>query len=100
MRKVSILVASALFAVPAFAADHTVTIEGMKFSPAVLSIAAGDTVTFVNQDSAPHTATAEGTFDTGRLRQGQSGQVTFDAAGSFAYVCTVHPAMKGTITVQ
>ena len=100
MRKFSILVASILFAVPAFAADHTVTIEGMKFSPPALSIAVGDTVTFVNQDSAPHTATAEGTFDTGRLSQGQSDQVTFDAAGSFAYVCTVHPAMKGTITVQ
>ena len=100
MRILAILAATALFAVPAFAADHTVTIEGMKFSPASLSIAAGDTVTFVNNDSAPHTATAEGTFDTGRLNQGQSAQVTFDAAGSFAYICTVHPSMKGTIAVQ
>jgi plastocyanin len=100
MRKFSILVASALFAVPAFAADHTVTIEGMKFSPASLSIAVGDTVTFVNQDSAPHTATAEGTFDTGRLNQGQSAKLTFNGAGSFAYICTVHPSMNGTIAVQ
>lgn len=100
MRSLAILAATALFAVPAFAADHTVTIEGMKFSPAMLSIAAGDTVTFVNKDSAPHTATAQGTFDTGRLEQGQSGQLTFAAAGSFDYICTVHPAMKGTIVVQ
>ena len=39
-------------------------------------------------------------YDTGRLQQGQSGKVTFSAAGSFDYICVIHPAMKGTITVQ
>ena len=100
MRKFAILAVSALLAVPAFAADHTVTIKGMKFSPASLSIAAGDSVTFVNQDSAPHTATAKGSFDTGRLNKGQSAKLTFNGSGSFAYICTIHPSMKGTVAVQ
>ena len=93
--------AAALFVSPAFAADHAVTIVGMAFSPAEISVAAGDTITFTNQDSAPHTATAlEGAFDTGRLGQGQSATVTVAGAGAFAYKCVIHPSMKGVVTAQ
>lgn len=94
-------VTSLLLAFPALAADHAVTIQGMKFSPANLSVAAGDTVTFTNMDSAPHTATAnDGSFDTGRLNKGDSATVTIGGAGDFAYICAIHPAMKGTISAQ
>ncbi|MEM7258676.1 MAG: plastocyanin/azurin family copper-binding protein, partial [Pseudomonadota bacterium] len=55
----------------------------------------------VNQDSAPHTATAtSGAFDTGNLTNGQSGSITLTDAGSFDYICAIHPSMKGTIVVQ
>lgn len=85
----------------AMAADHTVTIKSFKFSPAQITVAAGDTVTFVNEDGAPHTGTAlDGSFDTGRLNKGESGTVTLSSAGSIEYKCNFHPNMKGTITVN
>lgn len=85
---------------PAQAASHQVLIKGMKFDPRELTIAAGDSVTFLNEDNAPHTATArDGSFDTGRLSKGESVEASFAAAGTFDYFCAVHPMMKGTITV-
>lgn len=89
-----------LTAKPARAATHQVTIAGMQFSPASLTIAPGDTVVFTNADGAPHTATAkDSSFDTGKLAKGDSASITFSAAGEFAYYCKVHPMMKATITV-
>lgn len=89
-------------AAPALAqTTHTVTISNFAFSPANLTISPGDRVIFVNQDGAPHTATADGGgFDTGRLGRGQQAGLTFNAAGSFGYFCAIHPAMRGQITVQ
>lgn len=90
-----------LHAFPALAASHTVTIKGMKFSPKNLQVAVGDSITFVNQDSAPHTATAsDGAFDTGRLRRGQSKRVTIRTAGKHNYICRIHPSMKGSVTAK
>lgn len=90
-----------LHAVPALAATHTVTIKGMAFVPKTLAVRVGDKINFVNQDSAPHTASAgDGAFDTGRLTRGQSKLVTVSKAGTHAYICKVHPMMKGTITAS
>lgn len=89
-----------LIAGPARAADHSVMIRNMKFEPAELTIAAGDTVTFTNADGAPHTATADdGSFDTGKLKKGDSASLTFSTAGSFAYHCEIHRGMKAVLTV-
>ena len=83
------------------AADHAVSISGNAFSPANLTIAVGDTVTWTNSDARGHTATADdGTWDTGNIANGASGSVTFPAAGSFSYHCDIHPEMTGSITVQ
>jgi plastocyanin len=80
------------------ATNHNVAIQSMKFAPADLRVAVGDTVTFTNMDSAPHTGSAkDGSFDTGRLSKGQSGTVKIGAAGDHAYFCKVHPNMKGVI---
>jgi plastocyanin len=82
------------------AADPSDTIVGFKFSPGTLTIHVGDTVTWTNQDTAPHTATAQnGSFNTGTLKKGQSGSHTFTQAGTFAYICAIHPFMHGTIVV-
>lgn len=89
------------FTAPAFAADHLVEIQGMKFSVPALEVAVGDTVTFTNLDGAPHTATArDGAFDTGRLAKGGSATITISEAGTFDYFCAVHPAMKASITAE
>jgi plastocyanin len=82
------------------AGDSTVTIQDFAFGPAELSVAAGTTVTFVNNDTTAHTATADdGSWDTGTIEPGASATVTLDAAGTFAYHCQFHPNMTATITV-
>jgi len=82
-------------------AEAAVTIQDFAFGPQTLEIAAGTTVTFTNNDSAPHTATADdGSFDTGQLDQGASASVTFDTPGTYTYVCAFHPNMTGTIVVS
>lgn len=90
----------ALAATTARAATHAVSIEGFAFNPANLTIAAGDIVTFTNNDGAPHTATADnGGFDTGRLNRGDASSIQFDAAGTYSYYCAIHRRMTATITV-
>ena len=89
-----------MMARPAMAASHTVTIKGFKFSPADLTVSVGDTVRFVNEDGAPHTATAKGGFDTGRLNKGDSREITINTAGKQAYACQFHSNMKGSITAE
>ena len=85
----------------ALAPSTGVEIKDFSFSPASLTVKVGDTVTWTNQDSAGHSATADdGSFDTGVLSQGESNTVTFSEAGSFPYHCTVHPNMKGTVVVE
>lgn len=78
-----------------------VTIENYAFSPIKLSAAAGTTVTWTNKDSTPHTVTADdGSFDSGNLGSGDTWTYTFKVAGTFAYHCNYHPAMKGAVTIK
>ena len=57
-------------------------------------------VRWTNMDGAPHTATfSERGMDTGRLSRGQSGEVTFSRAGTYDYVCAIHPSMRGRVIV-
>jgi plastocyanin len=82
-------------------AKNSIQISNYSFSPATLTVKTGDTVTWTNQDSAGHSATADDkSFDTGVLDQGKSGTSTFSKAGTYAYHCSVHPSMHGTIIVQ
>jgi amicyanin len=83
------------------AASGSVTIADFSFTPATITINQGDTVTWNNNGPTPHSATATGgEFDTGILRKGQSGSHTFNQAGTYSYICTPHPYMKGTVVVQ
>jgi len=83
------------------ATTHEVTIKSFAFVPADITIAAGDSITFTNEDGAPHTATDDnGAFDTDRLNKGQAATLTFASAGAFSYFCKFHPNMKGTITIS
>lgn len=82
------------------ATTHTVVIRDFSFNPANLEIKAGDTVTWVNEDSARHSAwDLNDQFDTGLLGQGQSASLTFNGAGTFSYRCRPHGNMRGTITI-
>lgn len=90
----------AAFPMVARGASATVDIEGFKFQPAAVTIAVGDSVTWVNADSAPHDAVAnDGTWLTPTLTTGADGAIVFETVGTFAYRCSIHPEMTGTVTV-
>jgi plastocyanin len=77
-----------------------VTIRDFAFSPQLLEVRVGTTVTWTNEDSAQHTVTFRtGMADSGLLSEGQTYQCTFMTLGIFAYYCTVHPHMTGTVRV-
>jgi LPXTG-motif cell wall-anchored protein len=83
------------------AASTGVTISDFQFSPGSVTVNVGDTVTWSNNGPTGHSATAnDGSFDTGILQKGSSGSHTFSQAGTFSYICTPHPFMKGTVVVQ
>jgi plastocyanin len=87
-------------AVAHVAGDPGVTIVDFKFAPGSTTVHTGDTITWTNDGPSPHTATAsDHSFDTGTLSRGQSGSHTFTTPGTFAYICTIHPFMHGTIVV-
>ncbi|MGC1728315.1 MAG: cupredoxin family copper-binding protein [Steroidobacteraceae bacterium] len=80
---------------------HTVTIEGMQFSPPELTVHRGDRIVWVNKDLFPHTVTAAGkSFDSGSIAAGASWSYVAATSGDYAYGCTFHPTMQGRLTVQ
>jgi plastocyanin len=82
------------------AADATITIADFTFD-APTTVAVGDTVEVVNEDTVGHTWTAAGgEFDSGTLATGATFDHTFEEAGEFDYFCSIHPDMTGTITVE
>lgn len=85
---------------PAPAANIAVSIQDFAFNQATIEIPVGTTVTWTNNDAAPHTATStDGVFASGRLDQGQTFSFTFTTPGEFAYFCEFHPGMQGTVIV-
>jgi plastocyanin len=83
------------------AASTGVTISDFQFAPSSVTVNVGDTVTWTNNGPTPHSATSTGgVWDTGIMDAGQAGSHTFTEAGTFSYICTPHPNMKGTVVVQ
>jgi plastocyanin len=81
--------------------DSTVTIDDFAFGPGSMSVAAGTTVTWTNEDSAPHTVTADDdSWTSETLATGDSFTHTFDAAGTVAYHCALHPRMTASVVVE
>jgi plastocyanin len=82
-------------------APVAVKIVDYAFSPQKITIPVGGSVTWTNRDDVAHTATAsDNSFDSGNLATGQSWSHVFTKAGKYAYVCTYHPNMTGTVIVQ
>ena len=101
------------------AAAPTITIQNFAYSPSNLTVAPGDTVTVVNQDTVAHTATSESAtgnftpgavngvqFDTGTINAGASGSFTIPASAPMGtvvpYYCALHlqGMGQGTVTIQ
>ena len=82
-------------------AAGTIMIKDFAFSPATLTVSRGARVTWMNVDGEPHTvASTSGAFRSGALDQQETFSFEFDEPGTYRYVCTIHPHMSGTITVQ
>lgn len=82
-------------------AGNEVFIQGMAFSPNILTITAGTTVKWTNKDAMVHTVTSDtNVFDSGNIAVDGTYSYTFNDAGTFAYHCTIHPSMKATVVVN
>jgi amicyanin len=83
-----------------------VGMKGIQFDPDSVTVKAGGTVKWTNNESVPHDVTKEDgpgakfSSGTGNMKQGDTYEQTFKEAGTVNYVCTVHPNMKGTVTVE
>lgn len=80
--------------------DVKINISDFKFKPDTVTVKAGSSITWVNEDTASHTATAKDGFDTGTLNKGDSKAVTLSKPGTFSYVCQFHAFMTGTVVVK
>ena len=104
MRRIALAFAcaSAFAAVPASAANHDVSVggAGFIFSPSTLTITAGDTVTFTNNDTYIHQVYVDGLFDSAEKAPGENLNETFPNAGTFQVRCHIHPTMKMTVRVR
>ncbi len=80
----------------------TVLISHFKYQPDTLTVKVGDTVEWKNTDIVPHTVTAANRklFDSGRIVKGASWRFTVTSKGTYDYLCTLHPNMKGKLIVQ
>lgn len=96
----SLAAAVLLLPLAAAAATHTVTIEGMKYAIPTVTVKKGDKVTWRNKDVVPHTVTAAGRFDSKEIAAGASWTWRARKVGTYHYICTYHPGMKGTVVVK
>jgi plastocyanin len=75
--------------------------EGTRFVPEKLTVRRGDRVVWINKDPFPHTATGRiRGFDSRSIAPESSWRYVAGKAGTFPYVCTFHPTMKGTLVVE
>lgn len=80
---------------------HEVLIQGFKFHPSTITVAAGDTLRFVNRDPVPHTATArDSTWDSGPIAPGATWAYVAPDTGDDAFFCRFHPVMLGRLQVR
>ncbi len=83
------------------AGASAVTIAGFAFSPANITVKVGTKVTWTNTDSVSHNVISDSSNGpkSGTLGKGDSYSFTFDKAGTYTYICSFHPYMKGSVTV-
>lgn len=84
---------------PSGSTGSTVVIKDFTFEPSQLTVKAGTTVTWKNEDSTVHTVTGTG-WDSGQVQPGAEFQKTFDTAGTYDYHCSIHPSMTGKVVVN
>jgi amicyanin len=85
---------------PGDAMKPQVKIANFKFGPRALTVKVGTKVTWTNNDAIAHSVNfAAGNINSKALGQGATFSHTFIAAGTYPYICDIHPFMHGTIVV-
>jgi len=80
---------------------NTIVMKNFDFSPMMLTVKAGTTVSWKNLDGEPHTVVSpDGVFRSHALDQGDVFTFKFDKPGTFKYICSIHPKMKAAIIVE
>ena len=82
---------------------QSVTIVDFEYDPDPVEVSVGDTITWTNEDGFAHTVTSNddnSDFDSGNLAEGDTFEMSFDEAGEYAYICTIHTQMKATVVVS
>jgi len=99
---VVLLVAAATFAArSAPATDAEVDIDQFTFLPQRITVKAGTTVTWINEDDVPHTvASSDKVFKSKALDTADKFSFTFTTPGTYDYFCSVHPHMTGAVVVE
>ena len=78
-----------------------VVIKDFMFAPVALTVKAGSVVSWTNQDNEPHTVASDaGVFRSRALDTNESFSFKFDQPGTYRFLCSIHPYMVGTITVE
>ncbi len=78
---------------------NSVSITNFSFNPSILTVKAGTTVTWTNNDAVTHSIKS-GVFNSGNLSKGQTFQFKFEETGRYDYSCAIHPSMTGKIIVE
>lgn len=104
MKKLIILLVAVLLlaacVMHAQAKTVAVAIKNNAFDPNTVTIAKGDTVTWMNKDPYAHNVDLEAMGKSIDMKQGESYSMMFDKTGTYSYDCDIHPFMKGTVIVQ
>jgi plastocyanin len=80
---------------------NTIVMKNFDFSPMMMTVKAGTTVTWKNLDGEPHTVVSpDGAFRSHALDQGDTFTFKFDTPGTYKYICSIHPKMMAAIVVQ
>jgi plastocyanin len=81
--------------------SNEVYMRNLEFEPENLTIQAGTTVTWINKDDVNHTVdNPNNVFSSQNIGPGETFQYTFEDPGTYDVVCTIHPQMTGTVTVE
>lgn len=95
------LAGAAAFAGKPVPKEYVITMQITGFEPAALTVKPGDRITWINKDLFPHTATADDkAFDSKSVAPAGTWTYVASKAGAHTYICTFHPTMKATVTVQ
>lgn len=87
---------------PNAVATNSVEIKNLAFNPTPITVTVGTTVTWTNNDTVTHTVTSTSgpaSFDSGHMEPGNTFSFTFTEAGTYDYMCTIHPYMRAQVIV-